>query len=273
MNASTERPILRINIRNAEPVDLLDFTDSCTAFAEEFRRFGAATDGEEGLEPPRLLIKEVRSGSIEMDLVPAIYAAGAVVMSNPVAALSALNTTVSFFKNVSGIVRWLRGHAPAPETPPDSRTLENIERWIEPIAKDAGASLTLNVMHVTVNGDVNAPIILNSEDANVAQNVSRRKRKEMTTPRSGDLREQVLLRWHQSRNSVLGRGDMAIIESISPKPLRVVFQDKGMKSMLLAADENMFKRPYLVDVIIDSIEGVPKLYRIVGIEPMDDETA
>jgi hypothetical protein len=93
----------------------------------------------------------------------------------------------------------------------------------------------------------------------------------LTTPQSGDLREQVLLRWHQSRNSVLGRGDMAIVESISAKPLRVVFQNKSMKSMLLAADDNMFKRPYLADVIIDSVEGVPKLYRIVNIEPVEDE--
>ena len=270
MNADTVQPVLRINLRNTEPVDLLDFTDSCTAFAEEFRRHGAA-NCDEDLPPPRLLIKEVRSGSIEIDLVPAIYAAGSVVLGNPAAVMAAANTTMSFFKNLSGIVKWLRGQERLPGPPPDSRTLENIEKWIEPVAKDAGASVTLNVFNVTVNGDVNAPMILNSEDANVAQNVSRRKRKELTTPQSGDLREQVLLRWHQSRNSVLGRGDMAIVESISAKPLRVVFQNKSMKSMLLGADDNMFKRPYLADVIIDSVEGVPKLYRIVNIEPVEDE--
>lgn len=270
MHADTQHPVLRINLRNTEPVDLLDFTDSCTAFAEEFRRHATATC-EEGLAPTRLLIKEVRSGSIEIDLVPAVYAAGAVVLADPAAAMALVNTTVSFFKNLSGIVKWLRGQDRLPGPPPDSRTLENVEKWMEPVAKDPGAAFTLNVINVTVNGDMNAPMVIESADANICQNVAKRKRKDMTTPQSGDLREQVLLRWHQSRNSVLGKGDMAIVESICAKPLRVVFQNKAMKSMLLAADDNMFKRPYLADVIIDSVEGVPKLYRIVNIEPVEDE--
>lgn len=48
--------ILRMTISTSEPVDLMDFTGSCQAFACEFDRFSkSASDGK----PARLLIKEV----------------------------------------------------------------------------------------------------------------------------------------------------------------------------------------------------------------------
>lgn len=254
--------ILRMTISTSEPVDLMDFTGSCQAFACEFDRFSkSASDGK----PARLLIKEVRTGSIEIDLVPLTPIVVAAV-SDPMTVVAATNTIAAFVQNLRSLYNWLTAKAPAPEQPADRQTLENIEEWLEPVAKDPSGSVKLLVV-----GDVNAPIIINSQEANICQNVAKRKRKELALPQSGGLREEVLLRWHQSRNSVLGKGDMAIIEAINPKPMRVVFQDKGMKSLLLSADENMFKRPYLADVIVDSVEGVPKLYRIVNIEPIVEE--
>ena len=261
--------ILRMTLKNSEPVDLIDFTKSCQAFADEFNRYSKSHDDG---QPARLLIKQVRTGSIEIDLIqfaPLVAPLVAAVAEHPMSALSTVNTVVSFVKNFKSLCGWLKGDNAHPEEPVDRKTLENVETWLEPVAKDAHSEI--NVCVVTINGDVNAPIFLNSQDANVCQNVAKRKRQELAEPQSGDIREQVLLRWHQSRNSVLGRGDMAIIEAISAKPLRVVFQNKGMKSLLLSADDNMFKKPYLADVIVDSVEGAPKLYRIVAIEPIEEE--
>lgn len=249
---------------NSEPIDLIDFTRSCEAFADEFVRHSRS---QCDCTPSRLLIKEVRSGSIEIDLIQLVPVVAAIA-EHPVAALATVNTIASFVKHVRSVCVWLKGGA-APAEPVERKTLENIGALLEPIAKDTGATIT--ILAVTVNGDVNAPIVLNSPDANVCQNVAKRKIKELIEPQSGDIHADMLLRWHQSRNNVLGRGDMAIITAIHPKPLRTVFLNKGMKALLLSADENMFNRSYLVDVIVDSVEGVPKLYRIVNIEPIEDE--
>lgn len=262
--------VLRMTIRNQDPVDLLDFTQSCAAFAAEFNRFSMSV---EDAAPSRLLIKEVRAGSIEIDLVqlmPAIAPLAVAIATNPLAVMKATNTFVSFAKNIKEICSWLKGEARPPETAVERKTLENIEAWLEPIAKDAGSEMNLVVLNI--HGDNFAPITINSSEANVCQNVAKRKRKEMAAPQLGDVHEDVILRWHQSRNNVLGAGDMAIIESISNKPLRVIFQNKGMKSLLLSAEENMFNRLYLADVAVESVNGIPRIYRVLNIQKIEEET-
>lgn len=264
-----ESKVLRMTLSNSEPVDLIDFTRSCQAFADEFIKFSSMQGESE--TSVRLQIKEIRSGSIEIDLIPFMAAATAVL--SPTQAMAAFNTVASFARNLGSTIDWLKGARRTPELPADRKTLQNITEWLEPVAKDSGAKITLQVVNINVDGDMNdVPIILNNPEANICQNVAKRKDEEMRTPNI-KIHEQVLLRWHQSRNNTLVVGDMAIISSITPKPKRVVFQNKSMKALLLTANENLFLRTYLADVIVESVEGVPKLYRIQNIEPIDDDDA
>lgn len=260
--------VLRINISNTEPVDLLDFTHSCAAFADEYKRFSIASgvDGKASLK-----IMEVRKGSIEIDLVPFIMVLGVSVASDPVTTMALVNTVGNFVKHMSSLIGWLAKGGQRPESIPDSKTLENLEAIVEPIAKDQGATITINHINLNVKGDVNAPIILNSSESNVLQNVSSRERKALKEPEKGDVLCDMLLRWHQSQNSYTGRGDCSIIDRVSKKPLRTVFADKSMKALLLDGNENIFSKTYIVDVIVEYVEEVPKLYRIQKIEPIDNE--
>jgi hypothetical protein len=64
-----DSPIVRFELQNKSPVDLLDLTAALAAFGESYQDFvfDAGFDGEPG--NVRFFIKEIRSGSIIADLI------------------------------------------------------------------------------------------------------------------------------------------------------------------------------------------------------------
>lgn len=255
--------ILRVKYSPSRSVELMDFVKSCMALASEYNDFAKSR----GAADCRLFIKEVRHGSIELDLVSFETVVGAVQQVLPIA--EAANVFVDFLGHVRMTWKWLvSGAHEKPEKPFGSKTLSNISDFVNPIAKDSGATVMLNI--VNVEGDVNAPISFGTQEANVAQNVIRRIGQELGSPNVRRV-EQTVLKWHQTRNDVrTTAGNKAIIESISPEPVRTVFSDRNLQTLLLSVNENIYKCLWLVDVTAEFSDGVPRLYKIETIEKLDD---
>jgi hypothetical protein len=75
-----------------------------------------------------------------------------------------------------------------------------------------------------------------------------------------------VLYWYQARNDQKSqRGDRAIIESISPTPVKAIFVSEGIKGKTLLGTSNPFKRAFIVDVSVETIGGRPALYRITEV--------
>lgn len=257
-----EPEILRVNFSPSKPVELSDFVKSCNALASEYNSFASSR----GLEECKLYVKEVRKGSIELDLVNLCGVAAAVQQVMPF--IEAGNAIADFLEHFKSVIEWLKGgNANAKDNPFAGKTLDNISSFLDPVAKDKNAKLTINA--ITVNGDVSAPIIIGNADANYVQNAKRIVDEENASPNVKTI-EGVMLRWYQSRNSPDQSGDKAIIESISTRPIRTVFSDKKLKTLLMSVQENIFKCAWLVDVVVESFDGVPKLYRIESIERLPD---
>lgn len=261
-NITENGGILRVHYAPSRPVELMDFVKSCMAIASEYSDFAAARRASDC----KLFVKEVRNGSIEIDLVSAAVVAGAVQQVLPIA--EAVNIFSDFLGHLAVARDWLLGGARGPR--PDEigqKTFDNIRAFVEPVAKDGGASVTIQC--VNVGGDANAPIVFGSQDANVAQNVVHRMESES---QGQNLRrvEQTVLKWYQSRNSLnSAAGDKAIIESISRDPVRTVFVDRKLKALLLSMPENIFKSEWLVDVLVEFSDNRPRLYKVESIERLD----
>lgn len=254
--------VLRVTYSPSRPVELSDFVRSCNAIASEYNSFAAW----KGCDQCKLYVKEVRKGSIELDLVNACGIAFAVQQVMPF--VEGVNVMSDFIGHVRSVIDWLKsGNARAEDNRFAAKTLENVCAFLDPVAKDRDAKVTINA--ITVNGDVNAPLVVGNSDANYVQNAKRIVDEGNSTPNVRRV-EGVMLKWYQSRNSVEPSGDKAIIDSVSPKPLRTVFVDQKMKSLLLSVSENIFKCAWLVTVIVESFDGVPKLYRIESIEKLPD---
>lgn len=241
---------LTIEIKNRQPVELLDLTNSFMSLADEYRRFVQTQEVVTYADDVRLYIKEIRSGSIITDLV-ALSAAGLPFAEHTV-------TILDFSKYMYKAYAFLTGKSQ--DRPPLSKpNLVNMMRIVDPIARDSASQMNVSTV---VNGNVNLTINIGSIEANAAQNAASRELKAMKEPSSG-FHDQVVLYWYQARNDLSATtGDRAIIESINAGAIKTIFGLPELKAKML---RDPFSHAYLVDVYVETVGGKPVLYKISAI--------
>jgi hypothetical protein len=239
-------------------VDLLDLTGSLTAFGEAYRDY--VISGGYDVEPGnvRLSVREIRSGSIIAELVSVADQASWV--------LDHLDAAAGFISHFDQVLRFflLLPRPATHDTVPTKREAAQAISVMEPIAKDGGANLFLNV-----NGDVHIHNHYNSQDANVIQNTARRFLGP-SVPTNAVYRDR-LLSLSQVRGDVSAKvGDRGIIESISSAPVKLVFLSEEVKRQIVEHPDNPFQKLFLVDVEAQAAEGKIRLYRILAVKDVLD---
>ncbi len=246
-------PAIRIELKTARPIELEDLSVSLRAVGDEYRRWLAEHSETATTQDIRLYVSQIRSGSIIADLV-ALAPYALPFMENT-------GTVVEFTKYLRGAYEWLmRGDSP-PSRNLSTANLTNLSDIVEPIAKDGSSQV--NIGAINVNAPIN--ITLNSEAANAVQN---RARRQIENTKAPEIRahSKVVLYWYQARNDATARtGDKAIIESISPRPVKAVFVDDVDKARMILDEVNPFRHAYVVDVTVETVGGKPALFRITAV--------
>lgn len=255
---------LQITINNTKPVVLTDLTMALLGVGQQFERFIENETTEQHQAGSELFIKEVRSGSIIVKLVaqaipvvPLLWQGGSIV---------------EWASHAKSVIEWLNGKL---SQPPKELTKQDLQQWsniLEPIAKDHGSQMNFTVSNggqVVVN-----QFIINSEQANAAQNAIRREIGLLNEPDDHTQRKRVMT-WYQTKfDDTSQTGNKAVIESISKSPVKVIFENNAVKKALMAGDPR-FSKPwnelaYIVDVKVQTVQGVPKVYTIINY--YDDDT-
>lgn len=253
---------LEITINNTRPVELVDLTMALLGVGQQFERFMDAEIVDQQRIGSELFIKEVRSGSIVIELL---------AQAAPVLPLLwAHGTLDQWVKYASDVLLWLTGKLQAPPREIRKQDLIQWNNILEPIAKDNGSQLNFSVSN---GGTVTNNIYINSAQANAAQNRITRELQELDAPTDHVIRNQVMT-WNQTRftdNSLTG--DKVIIESISKSPVKVLFENQAIKKAMTDGDPNFEKSwqrlAYIVDVTVQYIRDVPKLYTIINYQPLE----
>lgn len=238
---------LTIEIKNQQPIELLDLTWSLVGLSEEIKRFVDAHEPEASPTYAGISIRDIRAGSVVADLiVTAPFTPG----------VSHINTVAKFGAHLQAAYAYLSSSATA-KPALEKATYQNLSNIVEPIAKDAGAQL-----NITAPGG-NVVININSVNANAVQNKARKEIERLAEPVSA-LHEKVLLYWYQARGDVASqKGDKAIIESIDPRPKKIICANDAIKSQMIFDNENPFKWAYVVDVMVETIGNRPVAYKII----------
>lgn len=253
---------LEIRIENSKPVVLTDLTMALLAVGQQFERFVECDSTDQQPIASELYIKDVRSGSIIVELV---------ANALPVVPLLWQGGALSEWVNVlKANIEWLNGKLNAPPrevTKPDLKQLHNI---LEPVARDGAAQMNLTV---TEGGKVINQFFFNSSEANAAQNGVRRQLEGFDEPDDHIQRKRVML-WNQTKFSDrTSTGDRAIIESISSSPVKVIFENNAVKKAMLAGDHRFSRQwhelAYIVDVRVQTVRGTPKVYTIINYHDED----
>ena len=243
---------LTVKIENRDPVELGDLTTGLFALAEEYRRFIPRHEPSRFNADAdcRLYVKAVRSGSIEIDLV-AMAPLALPFMENA-------NTVLDFFGYLQSGLAWLSGKDVPPPTPVlEKPNLENLSKLVNVVAKDRGSQL------IVINQENH--FHLNATEARAVREGAEEAISQLRLPIAG-LREKVVLYWYQARNTAgSAAGDRAMIESISRTPVKTAFRNEDIKCQMLFKEENPFKRGYVVDVMVESVNDRPVMYTILAV--------
>jgi hypothetical protein len=249
-----------IEIRNEQPIELVDLTNSLLSLADEYKRLLARSPEIVDTGETKLYVKEIRTGSIITDLVA--YAPYALPF------VEHAKTIIEFSTYLGDVFSYLLGRKEAAPVM-EKANLENISSIVEPIAKDHASQMNCQLV---VNGDIKPVIVIDSIQANAIQNGVRKRIEALKEPVAG-IREQVLLYWYQARKDLKSQtGDKAVIESIDPKPVKTIFVNEDIKTRVLFESQNPFKLAYIVDVAIETIDNRPVVYKILHVhESMETE--
>jgi hypothetical protein len=253
---------LQVTINNEKPVVLVDLTMALLGVSQQFERFVESETNEQHQIGSELYIKEVRSGSIIVELI---------TVAAPVVPLlwtgGSLKEWVDYAKST---VEWLTGKL---KDPPKEVTKQDLKQWkniLEPVAKDGGSQMNFSVSD---GGVVINQYFVNSVQANAAQNRIARELERLEEPDDHVQRKRIMT-WHQTRFvDDSPTGDKALIESISRQPVKVLFENNAVKKAMLNGDPR-FGKPwhelaYVVDVRVQTINGVPKAYTILDFHDED----
>lgn len=245
---------LRIEIKNKEPIELIDLTNSFLGLASEYKQY---IEKEYPLlkdEDVKLYVKEIKTGSIITDVVS--------IAPYLLPFTEHINSIKEFSKYLKIVYDYLLGKT-TEKTSLTKTSYENFVKIIEPVAKDKAGQM--NFSNFTNNGVMNVVLNLNSIEANAAQNMIEKEVNKLKEPVMG-LKEKVVLHWYQARNDPKSKvGDRAIIESIQMESVKTIFNNDDVKAKMILGSENPFTSAYIVDVIIDTIDNKPALYRILTV--------
>lgn len=197
---------LEITIKNTQPVVLTDLTMALLSISNQYQRFIEASTTQDYAPSSELLIKDVRSGSIVVELVS---------HAMPILPLVWDGGSLSeWVKVAQSTFDWLTGKL---NSPPTELAKQDLQQWnsiVEPVAKDNGS---LMIFNASENSKIINQFIFNSHQAAEAQNSIQRLLSEADFPENHIHRRKVMT-WYQTRFDVQSEtGDKAIIEDIAKK--------------------------------------------------------
>ena len=244
-----QQAFLTLKIDTHEPVEIGDFVGAFTSLANEFERFVKSEHPQVRVEP-RMFVREVRYGCIEADMITGV----AVTLANGAAHLMVLE---DFVRRWGARFNMLRtGHFP-PDQLNSSPEMKDWLKAVRAISKDPVASHRLTATKfVDGNRQIGASFEFSATEARAAEANIEARQEQLAKPDTSP-RERVLLRFTRTdvHDATVNKrtGERVVIEELSPKDKPVMFLsemvEQEMRAAIRDADENVYKRGFVVDVV------------------------
>lgn len=249
---------LQITLNNRDPVVLTDLVQSLLAVSSQFERFIKTRSNSSPEACTELLIHEVRKGSIVVELIAYSLPAVPLIWGD-----GAIHEWVNYARS---IIDWLSGKGEKPHQKITKNDLGDYSSIVTPVAKDNSSQITFTAIN---GGEITNHFHVCSNDAT---NIQRQVTKEIESmdESSDSIKRKQYMTWYQTRfGNSLTSGNQAIIENLSKKPKRVIFQDEETKRSMSKGDAR-FSRDwqelaYLVDVDVQFVNGQPRPIRSLNI--------
>lgn len=258
---------LTLKLDTAEPIELGDFVGAFTSLANEFERFvGAKYPGIK--VDPQIYVKEVRSGCVEADMVTGlVFLAGSAIQH-----MDQILILEDFVKRWGSRMKSLISNEVPEGQLETASELNDFLKAAQSISSDPVASHRLEAaIFEDKTKKIKAAFTFSAAEARtVEQNVEDR-RKALTKP-SSSPRHRVLMIFTRTdvHDAAVNKrsGERVRIGEISDKDLPIMYAseaaEREIREQIRDADENVYKRGFVVDVMIQMVGDVTAAYAVTA---------
>ncbi|CUH84704.1 hypothetical protein [Thalassovita mediterranea] len=262
--------ILTLRIDNSEPIELNDFVGAFTSLARAYRNQAAENpDIEDNAE---IYVKEVRKGSIEADLLPYVMSTAPIIAQHADQALQAIEFVAQWRQRITDLIE---GNVPKD---PQKSDLDTFSSAVAAIARDPNATSTLEAATFEDGKrEVRAAFKFNTKQAIQAEQTLQTAYKQIKEERTKRA-ERVLMTFTRSdiKDTPNGKrsGERVVIDEISKRDLAIMYASdlakERVKHEVREADENVYKKGFVVDVMIVSKNEKAVAYKILEVHEVID---
>lgn len=266
-----ELPHIVLNIQTKRPIELDDFVSAFSSIASQYDKF-VRSQYPELSGDAKIYVREVRAGSIEADLIPwAMQGLSAVV--NVIEQIQIVEKFVQTYGAVLG--KYLNG---SKETDATRTDLKDFMGAVSAIANDPNGRSTLQaVAYEDGKKKIKAALVFDTSQAREAQRQIEDQKLLLESATSAD-HQRVLMTFKQSnvKDIAMGKrtGERVAIEDISSRDLPLIYAselaEQRIKHEVREADENVYKKGFIVDVNVQLVGGRPAGYRVTNLHQVID---
>ena len=264
------QPYIRLKLDTNKPIEMGEFVGAFTSIAAEYDRF------IRGVEPGQvpdatLYVRDVRDGCIEADLIPWLIGGGFIGL------LAAANTLHEFVERYGGrISKYLHPNGRAEDA--NKSELKHFADQVAAIASNPDSALEIAAIEVE-DGEhrVKAAFKFSTSEAKDIERRINDHRRELEHS-AGTDHERVLMTFTRSdvRQSVVGKrsGELVRIGAISDRSLPLIYAselaEREIKHEIAEAEDNVYKKGFVVDVNVEDRSGKPLAYRVTNLHQVID---
>jgi hypothetical protein len=272
MGRAAAHIILRIKTKN--PIELGDFVSEFTSVASQYEKFIRENHPDLGPDA-RIYVKQIKKGSIIAELLP--FAPFAIFAPEIISSIEQINAVNEFVRDYGHKLRayFKKGG----EVEDASRSdLKDFMGSLAAIANDPDGSASIEAA-VFEDGrrKIKAAVKFTSREAVRAVEHIEEHRKRLERKDSADF-PRVLMVFRQAnvKDSAVGKrtGELVMVEQISDRELPLIYAsdlaEQRIKHEIREADDNLFKKGFIVDVNVQTKGGGAVGYRVTNLHQVID---
>jgi len=257
--------MLRYEIKNQKPVPTESYALGLLAMADEYQQFMALYMPKAERDMCKLVVGSVHDGSIVSDLMP--------IVAGTIPLLDGIKGVTDFASYLKTLIDWMISGGERPAVADEQKTLKNVSNIVKPTVHDNGAQMNIGTIS---GGTFNINISLGESEARGVMRFARERLGQIKEVLPGQPFESVLFYWDRASKKLSGNsGDKGRIDDLADYAVSVRFADESIKQKMAFDTEFLFKKAYLVDVIVQTINGgriaLYTINRLVDIIDAPDE--
>lgn len=265
-------PYIRLKLDVPGAIELGAFVGAFTSLANEYERFMRADHGMSS--EASLYVGEVRQGSIIAVLLPVVANA---LPDIATAAGQALDLEEFIRRYASRLGKFLGARIPSPGEITKTE-LKDFAAQVAAIANAPNASIEVAAIEIE-DGEhkIKAAFKFDTKQAREIQDRVEITRQQIDHA-SGAEHQRVMMTFTRSdiRGAALGKrsGELVQIESVSDRSLPLIYAselaEQQIKHEIAEAEDNVYKKGFIVDVNVETQRGKPVAYRVTHLHQVID---